>query len=71
MSSLLFLNIYISVLRILAFAAVLTTNTFSHLMSYPNTKAVPADGAVRPVRMLNSVVLPAPLWPRIAVIWPS
>jgi len=30
-------------------------------MSYPNTKAVPAEGAVRPVRMLKSVVLPAPL----------
>jgi len=52
----------------MASAAALTTNMFSHLISYPNTKAVPADGAVSPVRMLNSVVLPAPLWPRIAVI---
>ena len=24
-----------------------------------------------PVSMLNMVVLPAPLWPSIAVIWPS
>lgn len=40
-------------------------------MSYPKIKAVPADGAVRPVRILNSVVFPAPLCPSIAVICPS
>ena len=37
-------------------------------LSYPQMLAFPDDGDVIPVRMLNSVDLPAPLWPRMAVI---
>ena len=36
--------------------------------SYPQIFAVPEDGAVMPVSMLNRVVFPAPLCPKMAVI---
>ena len=40
-------------------------------LTYPQIYAVPEDGAVIPVNMLNKVVFPAPLCPKMAVISPG
>lgn len=43
----------------------------TYLRSYPYRYADPLEGAVMPVSILKSVVLPAPLCPKMAVICPS
>ena len=47
------------------------TPSMSTQMSWPLTTAVPDVGGKSPVSMEIVVVLPAPLWPSRAVIWPS
>lgn len=59
----------ISIIQINLHYSLLTPTTY--LISWPNTNAVPDEGAVEPVKILKSVVLPAPLCPNMAVICPS
>ena len=46
----------------------LRISTMSSAMLRPSTRAVPREGGISPVSMAIVVVLPAPLWPRSAVI---
>ena len=41
------------------------------LMSLPSMRTVPASGGIWPLSMLKQVLLPAPLGPMRASIWPA